>query len=145
AQQGKFKTLYLRARVENRPLPQVEVIDMRGLKEISHEAGLPHWLSPTLKREIEGCLNSKEQCALFLNRRGFAQVATCPSCGFSESCIQCSVSLTVHGHGSRLECHYCGFQKPMPSTCGHCKQDSPVPFGLGTEKVSAQLQEIFRD
>jgi primosomal protein N' (replication factor Y) len=104
---------------------------------------LPSWLSPKLFSEIKKTLEQKEQTALFLNRRGFAQFVICSGCGFVEQCNQCSVTLTVHGRGKMLECHYCGFRKPCPLICPSCKIVSLKPLGLGTEKIAEELQNIF--
>jgi primosomal protein N' (replication factor Y) len=139
---GKFQLLELPERVENRALPHVEVVDMR-LNKLNRDANLPFWMSKLLFSELKQTLEAKQQSALFLNRRGFAQFVLCPGCGYTESCPNCSVTLTVHSRGSRLVCHYCAFEKPLSQRCTSCKQQDFKSLGLGTEKVFDDLQILF--
>lgn len=139
---GKYRLLELPARVEDRPLPQVTVIDMRTQKH-PKESILPFWLSQELYKNLKEVFDQKEQAALFLNRRGFAQFLLCPGCGYSESCPNCSVTMTVHSRALQIICHYCGLEKPVPPTCTSCKQTTYKPLGLGTEKVCDDLQLLF--
>ncbi len=144
----KYKLLKLPNRVENRPLPVIEIVDMRLEKENRREKGFvdrPYWMSELLNNEIVQVLNNKEQGALFLNRRGFAQFVICQSCGFTESCPHCSVTLTAHNRGLRLDCHYCGFQKQIPRLCTSCTKDIYTSVGLGTESVAEDLKKLFPD
>jgi primosomal protein N' (replication factor Y) len=139
---GKYKILELPARVENRPLPEVKIVDMR-LSKMERDGRLPFWLSKNLYNELKTTLEAKEQSALFLNRRGFAQFVLCPGCGFTESCPNCSVTLTVHKRGASLMCHYCAFEKPFALGCTSCKKENVKSLGLGTEKVCEDIKALF--
>ncbi|MDZ4678235.1 MAG: primosomal protein N' [Oligoflexia bacterium] len=138
----KYKLLELSTRVENRPLPEFNIVDMRKEKS-ERDPNLPSWLSKQLFSELLEVVAKKEQAALFLNRRGFAQFILCPSCGYSEHCPQCSVTFTVHGRGTKIICHYCGLEKPIPKHCSSCKEGCYVSVGLGTEKIVDELQTLF--
>jgi primosomal protein N' (replication factor Y) len=142
----KYTLLSLPQRVENRPLPEVVIVDMREEKKARSKdmsVARPYWMSELLYKELLLTLENKEQSALFLNRRGFAQFIMCESCGFTEPCPHCSVTLTVHKKGTRLECHYCGFQKAVFPSCPSCKTPGYKPIGLGTEKVAEDLQLLL--
>ncbi len=139
---GKFQLLELKSRVENRPLPTIQVVDMRKHKP-SKESTLPFWLSQSLFEELNAVLEKNEQAALFLNRRGFAQFTLCPSCGHTEQCAHCSVSLTVHKQNNKLLCHYCAFEKPMVVRCPSCKSDEMRTQGLGTQRIAEDLGNLF--
>jgi primosomal protein N' (replication factor Y) len=142
----KYTLLNLPNRVEDRPLPEVVIVDLReDKKDRRSESSVlrPYWMSTLLFHEMALVLKNKDQSALFLNRRGFAQFVICQGCGFTESCPNCSVTLTAHNKGARLDCHYCGFQKPLPRRCTSCKQDEYKSVGLGTEMVADDLQILF--
>jgi primosomal protein N' (replication factor Y) len=142
----KYTLLNLPNRVENRPLPEVVIIDLReDKKDRRSESSVlrPYWMSTTLFHEMDLVLKNNEQSALFLNRRGFAQFVICEGCGFTESCPNCSVTLTAHNKGLMLVCHYCSFQKPLPRRCTSCSQDEYKSVGLGTEMVADDLQILF--
>lgn len=141
-QSGKFKILELSQRVENRPLPQVDVVDMRQYKG-DRDFNIPSWMSPLLHKELKKTLENKEQAALFLNRRGYAQFLLCSGCGYTEQCPHCSVTLTVHKKNTELLCHYCGFTKNIAWKCPSCRQNDLRSVGLGTEKVTEELQALF--
>lgn len=138
----KSTILELSKRVENRPLPQVQVVDIKNSRA-PKQFNLPSWMSLDLYDALRDTLEAKEQAALFLNRRGFAQFVMCESCGFVEQCPNCSVTYTAHSYGLELVCHYCGLSKKLPKECPSCKDDQAKPIGLGTEKVCEDLREVF--
>ncbi len=140
---GKYKMLKLPSRVENRNLPEVKVVDLRESKKEKRDSYIPSWISTPLFEEIGNRLKNKEQSALFINRRGYAQFALCSGCGYVEQCQRCSVTLTLHNRGLQLICHYCGFQKPKPLMCPSCRGFPLKSIGLGTEKVKEELQIFF--
>lgn len=149
AEIGKYKKLVLSKRVEDRPLPEVTVVDLKEKKEAlspylkKRTQELPSWLTLNLYNELCEKLEKKEQTALFINRRGFAQFLLCSDCGFTEECPSCSVTLTLHKGGSQLLCHYCGFQKQTAFECTSCHSKNLENVGLGTEKIASELQIMF--
>ena len=141
---GKFKLHSLLKRVNARPLPEIEVVDLRieNAKRKDSTSKLPFWLSDQLYAELERIFAKNEQAALFLNRRGVAQTAQCRSCGFSAECPNCSVTLTLHG-ASHLVCHYCDYSERLNPRCPNCKEGSLEPLGLGTERVESDMATLF--
>jgi primosomal protein N' (replication factor Y) len=141
AQRGNYVHLQLTQRPTARPMPTVEVIDLRV-----HLADGDAFLSAPLRMAIGETLANGDQTILFLNRRGFATFVLCKACGHAFRCPHCSVSLTYHRHSDRLRCHYCGFQQRVPDVCPECgAKDSIVRKGLGTEKVAAAVAAEFPD
>ena len=137
AQQGRYTLLPLKSRYGHATMPEIKMVDLTKtpLKPDS-------FLSPALIHEIAETLKNKQQAALFLNRRGFAPLLICRSCGYRVNCPSCSASLVVHGH--RLQCHHCGLAEPYPETCAQChKPDTLHPFGPGTRKVMQEVQRLF--
>lgn len=136
--QGELTLLSLPERVDNRPLPEVTVVDMR--EELL--AGNRSMFSQVLQQELHNCLAQKQQAILFLNRRGFASFVLCRACGATLGCNHCQVTLTYH-EPDRLECHYCGERKIVPQRCPVC--DSPYlrPFGAGTQRVQREVEMRF--
>ena len=138
--QGKSRLLTLMRRVEERPLPKVEIIDMR---EVERDLGRPASLSPYLHSAIERNLAEGGQAILFLNRRGEATFVLCPDCGYSYRCPFCSVALILHQARSVLRCHYCNYSTAVPERCPHCQGARIRGFGLGTEKLERQVIKAF--
>jgi primosomal protein N' (replication factor Y) len=139
AHTGRYTMLSLPERATPRPLPSVEVIDLRVYQPESEAM-----LTAPMVKAIEETLARDEQVILFLNRRGFSTFVLCQSCGHAFRCDQCSVSLTYHKFRDRLICHYCGFSERVPSMCPECKRsDSIARKGLGTEKVADAVAEMF--
>jgi primosomal protein N' (replication factor Y) len=138
----KYELLELSERVENLPLPKVELVDMREEgREVKH---FP-LISRHLHNLIKETLAKKEQVMLFLNRRGFATYVDCPACGHVMRCNQCDVSLTYHKKRNELLCHYCNTRYPAPQTCPKCGYANLRYFGIGTEKIEEQIQREFPD
>jgi primosomal protein N' (replication factor Y) (superfamily II helicase) len=148
AQDGKYHLHKMKKRVESRPMPTIEVVDLKafqrkpGQERESEERERAFWLSPILEEKIRDRLARREQTALFLNRRGMAQIVLCPACGEASTCPNCSVSLTLHAR-HHLVCHYCAYQVRMSEICGNCKTAEPRPVGMGTERVEEDLKKLF--
>jgi len=140
AQSGPYRLLSLPARVEDRPLPEVAVVDMRH----EQSAGGQPLFSQRLVKALSDRLSRGEQSILFLNRRGFATVLLCRDCGEVATCPACDISLTLHrASNERLMCHFCGHAESLPEHCPHCGSHRIRPFGAGTERVEAELLERF--
>lgn len=140
AEAGEWGFLPLRERALSRPMPTVDVIDLReGYKK----GQPPSVFSPQLTEAIADRLAKREQIILFLNRRGFAMFLLCRDCGYTTRCPHCDVSLTFHARAQRIACHHCGYEKPAPSICPSCAGDRIRPFGIGTEKVEEEVRRLF--
>lgn len=139
AREGAYGLIRMEQRALSRPLPTVEVVDLR---RVWKEQG-PCLFSPELTAGIDAVLASGNQAILFLNRRGFAMFLLCRDCGFSTRCPHCEVSLTFHKGGARVECHHCGYSAPAPDVCPSCGGDRLRPFGIGTERVEDELAQRF--
>ena len=128
-------------RIGSRPLPPVEVVDMRKAARVPNTGAVP-W-SIALDEGIATALARGEQALLLLNRRGFAAFLQCESCGAVEECPNCSIALTVHQTPPRLTCHYCAFTKPVPRSCGVCEHAVVQMRGIGTQQLEKLLAERF--
>jgi len=137
---GKYALLELPDRVQERPLPQVEVVDMR---EEFRATGEDQLLSRRLLEEIKACLERREQAMLLLNRRGYSPVVLCRACGETVQCQNCAIALTHHRRRDRLLCHYCGYQRPVPKVCPKCGSEYLFFLGTGSEKLEEKLHELF--
>jgi primosomal protein N' (replication factor Y) len=142
AERKKFEYVHLTARVEDRPLPDVEIVNMR--EEYASE-GKQAIFSRRLLQAIGERLERREQTMVLLNRRGFAAYLLCRHCGFTFQCTSCSVSMTYHKSINRLLCHYCGLAKRPPAQCPECKSEYIYYVGEGTERIEADLRELFAD
>jgi len=139
---GRFARLLLPVRANpaaaRRPLPAVEVIDLRR-----HPPGPDGLLSPPLASAVDRTLAAGEQSILFLNRRGFSTMVHCRACGFVLRCNACAVSLTLHQARGHMLCHYCGRAEPIRQVCPQCKSTSLEGMGSGTERVESQVRQRF--
>jgi primosomal protein N' (replication factor Y) (superfamily II helicase) len=150
AQQGRYAQIEMHRRVGNRPLPQVELVDMR--REFQ-ETGQEHLFSRALIEQTQATLDRGEQAIILLNRRGYSFVVMCRACGEKLQCENCSISLTYHkpvmtddGHapvGERLECHYCGYKRTVPKRCPKCDSEHMYFLGAGSQQGEERLQELF--
>lgn len=141
----KFTLHQIKNRVKNRPLPDIQVVDMRLEKEIEKQSlEKPGWLSQKLYNDMYEALAKKEQVALLLNRRGMAQTVFCPDCGHTVECPNCDISLTLHAN-AHLVCHYCDYHQNFKTKCPDCQTGELVNLGLGTEKVEEDLKRLFPD
>jgi primosomal protein N' (replication factor Y) len=140
AAKRKYTLLELRDRVEQRPLPEVEIVDMRQeFQETGHE----QVISRKLAAEVRDRLERNEQVMVLLNRRGYSPVALCRACGSKMECRNCAVSLTHHKRQQRMECHYCGYMAPVPGFCGDCGSEYVYFLGTGSEKLEELLHGMF--
>jgi primosomal protein N' (replication factor Y) len=140
AREGRYELLSMPQRIERRPLPEVEVVDM---KNVSGGTAEQEMISPTLKSALDDVLAENTQAILFLNRRGFNRVLLCRFCGRSLRCANCDLALTYHLSEKKLLCHYCGFQRDLISSCPSCGRDGLRPYGFGTERVEKTLGDMY--
>ncbi|MFI5236095.1 MAG: primosomal protein N', partial [Gemmatimonadales bacterium] len=138
---GRLVTVRLPERVGARPLPPVEVVDLRSAPRVSGTGAIP-W-SEALDQGVARALARKEQVLLLLNRRGFASYLQCESCGTVRDCPNCSISLTVHRTPPRLACHYCAHAEPVPTACAACGHGVQQMKGIGTQQLEGLLTERF--
>ena len=136
---GKYQLLQLPHRVENRPLPQVRIVDMR--EEL--KGGNRTILSRDLRAAIQKRLEQGEQMMILLNRRGYATCVLCRGCGLVMECTNCRVSLTYHEPDASVVCHYCGLTMPLPKLCPQCRSRYLHRFGVGTQRVEEVLKQEF--
>ncbi len=139
AKEGEYNLVTLTDRINKRPLPDIETVDMK--KEI--RAGNASPFSRALKYELEECLNKGNQAIIFLNQRGFSRSVICTECGHVQKCSSCDVSLTYHKEDESLLCHYCGAKYKMITACTECGSTFIRYGGTGTERVVAELQKLF--
>ncbi|HEV2448276.1 MAG TPA: primosomal protein N', partial [Candidatus Sulfopaludibacter sp.] len=136
AEKGKYTLIELPGRIEARPMPSVELIDMRQeFLETRKQATFSRKLLEALGQRLE----SGEQTIVLLNRRGFSSFVTCRSCGERVQCANCSLTLTYHKRDRRLLCHYCGYAEKVPSLCPKCQSEHIYFVGLGSERVEEEL------
>ncbi len=126
-------------RINKKPLPEIEIADMR--KEVRHGNNSP--FSSILKAELSDCLKKGNQAIIFLNQRGYSKTVVCTECGHVQKCSACDVSLTYHREDDSLLCHYCGAKYKMVKACTECGSPYLKYGGFGTEKIVADLRELF--
>lgn len=136
----KYRYLTLPDRAGERPLPGVEILDMRLLRD---ERGKPGILSPPLRAAIGDTLKAGRQTLLFLNRRGFHTFVFCADCGHVLRCLNCSVSMTYHAGENILKCHYCDFAVKAPPICPACRGSRVRSYGMGTERLEEEISRAF--
>ena len=139
AHTGDLELVTLPERIAGRPLPPIEVVDLR--EEL--RAGNASPLSLELSRALARCHAEGGQSILFLNRRGTATVILCRECGEALTCRNCSVSLTFHASRGRCDCHWCGASQPPPRLCPTCGSTAIRGLGMGTERVEQIVREHF--
>ena len=139
AKQGNFKLLSLPVRVNGADLPPVEIVDM--LPEF--RSGNKSPFSKVLLTHLQNTIVNKKQAMLFINRRGFSSFLMCRDCGYIPKCEACDVSLVYHKHDHELKCHYCGKRYKVITTCPVCNSKNIKLGGIGTERVVAELKELF--
>ena len=140
ATSGKYELLTMAARVENRSLAAVEIVDLRAEFQQTHQTSP---ISKTLHDGIAECLQFQTQALILINRRGYSWSVLCRSCGASVQCANCSISLTYHKNRNRLECHYCGYTQAVPKTCPKCDSKYVHFFGEGSEHLEERLRKEF--
>ncbi len=133
----RYRYLRLKSRaIKNAVLPLVECIDLRSEKPMNG-------LSASLVKAIEVCLTHQQQCLIFINRRGYAPVLLCKSCGWTAVCQRCTSRLVVHLQEKKLSCHHCGHLESFPYACPQCGDQDVMPFGRGTQRVEEALTMRF--
>ena len=138
---GRYRELKLPARFAGASMPEIRAIN---LADDPPERG--RWLAPSLVAEIEANLEAGEQSLLFLNRRGFAPLTLCRTCGHRFQCPNCTAWMVEHRLMRRLSCHHCGHVMPPPKACPECgEEDSLVPCGPGVERIADEVAELFPD
>ncbi len=147
---GKYRLVSMNARVHERPLPEVQLVDMR---EEYRQVGQDQLFSRLLTEEIRQTLERGEQAILLLNRRGYSFAILCRSCGEKLECVNCAIAMTYHKAagstdapvpvGQRLECHYCGYRRAVPARCPKCESEHLYYLGAGSQQAEERLQEIF--
>jgi primosomal protein N' (replication factor Y) len=140
AERGKYTLLTLPGRIEARPMPAVELVDMRQeFLETRQQATFSRKLIEAIGQRLE----NGEQTIVLLNRRGFSSFVACRSCGERVQCVNCSVTLTFHKRDRRLLCHYCGYAEKVPSVCPKCASEHVYFLGVGSERVEEELHRAF--
>lgn len=137
ARQGRYSLLSLPKRAREVSMPRVRLVDTRHLR-------LESGFSPQLLDALEACLERGEQSLVFINRRGYAPVLHCASCGWLSQCPRCTVYTVLHrqnGYKHNLQCHHCGYQAPVPHACPDCGDQDLQPMGRGTQRIEEFLGE----
>lgn len=140
AMDGKYALVELKERYKDIRLPHIEVVD---IKELAHQKRMKGPFSPLLVQEIHEALERKEQVILFQNRRGFAPMIECHTCGWVPKCKNCDVSLTYHKGLNQLTCHYCGYTYQIPRVCPACEGVELNHRGFGTERIEDDIKLVF--
>jgi primosomal protein N' (replication factor Y) len=155
AERGRYALVEMRERVAQRPLPAVEMIDMRAEYREAGGKGPEAMFSRRLIEETQATLDRGEQAVILINRRGYSFVVMCRSCGEKVQCENCAISLTYHKPGNehdlsgevragqRLECHYCGFRRGVPKACEKCGSEHLYYLGAGSQQGEEKLVELF--
>ena len=143
ARRGDLTLLEMPHRVHDRPMPTVEIVDMR--REL--EQGNRSIFSGALMSRLRTCMQEGQQAMLLMNRRGYNSFVSCRSCGYVVKCPNCDVAMTYHlaGGDGQLHCHYCGYVQPAPDQCPECGSGYIRYFGTGTQKVEEELKKLFPD
>ncbi|WP_031500973.1 primosomal protein N' [Bryobacter aggregatus] len=140
SERGKYVRLLLPERIEQRPMPAVEVIDLRQEFLETKKNAL---FSRRMVEAVREKLAFGEQAMLLMNRRGYSNFVACRSCGYKVECINCSVTLTFHRRDRRLLCHYCGYAEKVPVCCAKCDSEHIQFIGSGSERIEEELREAF--
>lgn len=133
---GRYRWLRLNARAGEAKLPEVHLVDTRVFRATDG-------FSQPMVRAIESRLARGEQTLLFINRRGYAPVLSCPACGWAAGCTQCTANLVLHAADRRLRCHHCGAEGPVPHACPKCGNQDIQGYGRGTQRLEETLASRF--
>ncbi len=136
---GKYHHLHLPDRHGGAGLPDIHLIDLKA-----DRPGRQHFIAPTLEHAVRDTISAGNQALLFLNRRGYAPLTLCRSCGHRFECPRCSAWLIEHRATNKLHCHHCGYHTKVPSACPQCGEtDSLAPCGPGVERIAEEVKELF--
>jgi|DewCreStandDraft_4_1066084.scaffolds.fasta_scaffold21267_3 primosomal protein N' (replication factor Y) len=137
---NKYELLQLKNRVNNKPLPEIVVVDLKYEKDVSKN----FIFSNELVKQINWAMDENDQAILFINRRGFSSYIFCFNCGYVEKCVNCDIPLVYHKDITKMKCHYCGFEKEPVMICPKCGKQ--IFFkGTGTQKVEDVIKKFFPD
>lgn len=142
AQNGKYGLVTLSERFEGAVQPEVEIVDMRLMRKQKSVKGI---ISTPLRKVTRDALDGGWQAIMFQNRRGFAPVVVCRTCGWSPKCGNCDISMVYHKGSQLLRCHYCGYTQTLPTLCPACGENTLEKYGYGTERIAEEIQEEFPD
>lgn len=142
AKQDKYGLVEIKQRYNNVLMPEMELVDLKDKHKRKRMKG--HF-SDRLIEEIQEALSNSLQVILFQNRRGFAPIVECTTCGHAPQCPHCDVSLTYHRYRNQLRCHYCGYNRAVPQQCDACGSHHLDTKGFGTEQIEAEAKELFPD
>lgn len=132
---GNYNHVKLTKRFGGAELPLIKVVDMRSNKQ---------WISDELFESIKQTIEKNQQVMLFLNRRGYAQLAVCKKCGYKISCLNCAVWLTYHKKKNALLCHHCSYQLKLPEKCSNCQSEQPLSlYGIGIERLLEEMVKLI--
>lgn len=138
---NEYKLLNMPTRINKKQMPKIQIVDMLTQIKLGN-SGL---FSSYMTSELEQVVKNKKQAMLFLNRRGFSSFMMCRACGYVAKCSDCDVSLVYHKHESTLQCHYCNKKYKALTKCPECGSDSIRQGAIGTERVVAEVKEMFPD
>ncbi len=141
AEKGDYMLLEMLRRVNNRPLPQVTIVDMREELRLGNKGMFSYQLLESLDR----CIKSGQQAMLFVNRRGYSSSVVCRKCGHTLQCKACDIAYTWHQADRKLHCHYCGAREDMPATCPECGSRYLKTVGVGTQRVEEEVKKLYPD
>ncbi|MBN1540519.1 primosomal protein N', partial [candidate division KSB1 bacterium] len=139
---GKYTRLDMPSRIDDIPMPEVHIVDLSKEPRVVGRQE-PTVFSRLLRSKMDEKLAAGEQIILLQNRRGFATVLKCKSCGYSARCENCDISLTYHITHNQLRCHYCGYTRRAPSVCPDCQSRDIFLRGVGTQRVEEEIERIF--
>ncbi len=139
AKTGLYTLIELPERVQQRPMPEINIVDMRE-EFLRGNNGI---FSGALHKALGSCLRAGKQAILFMNRRGYSTFVSCRGCGHVFQCTDCDISMTYHRTEERVKCHYCGHTEPVPTVCPNCGRPFVKYFGIGTQQVEEQLLQQF--
>lgn len=139
ALEGRYTLIEMPERLFGRPLPPVQIVDMRA----EYRAGNSGIISGALDEAVREALRQREQIMILLNRRGYSSVLLCPACGAAVQCDSCDVSMTYHKSEGMLKCHYCGARKEVPRKCPSCGAASLERVGIGTQQLEEELRRLY--
>jgi primosomal protein N' (replication factor Y) len=142
SEEGKIARLELPRRIERRPLPEVQIVDLRKVPALPEEKGVPLF-SGALAALLGRVFERGEQAIVLAPRRGYAPFLLCRACGHAFPCPNCSVSAVVHRREGALRCHYCGWRRPVPGKCDACGGTHLEPIGAGTERAAERFAALF--
>lgn len=140
ALKGVYHLIEMKERVNQKPLPEVKIIDLNTEKKKKTENS---YFSNELWDEMTKRIESNEQIMLLLNRRGYSSIVSCQNCGYVEKCPHCDISLTYHKTSGMLRCHYCGYAKRLEVICPECREEAMKNLGVGTERIEEELKKYL--